>query len=516
MRVFVSSTVYDLVDARAELEQLLAELGVSPVMSDDKLSDFNLPCDANSIETCLLNVESSDAVIVVLDQRYGPALGSYGFDDVSATHLEYRHAKFHAKPIYFYVRDRLEADYNIRQKNKDADDVKFSWVSPKEHGLFEFLKEHRALIADSHENNWFSIFTNVVDLKASIRQHFEPVVKPQVLVHLKELTSLQTLRLGTEVTTAGVAVLQSALPNCRIYQSEAVAPIKKSGRTDNFAEPTKESREAAIAAIRELGGIVTFDEKNPSRPLVGVNLHFKRVPDAGLVHLKGLTSLTYLSINDQVTDAGLEHLKGLTGLQKLVLSGTDVTDAGLEHLNGLTSLQTLLLGSKVTDAGLEHLKGLTSLQKLSLMGTQVTDAGLVHLKGLTSLKMLSLQKTKVTTAGVKDLQQFPAHGTAWTQTRRRGNLGKPTENEVESLSHRFCDIRSPAVGRRRCLRRPSRRNPIFTAYLRRPGIAEGPSIRITKVLYRQVDRSCVVLKSGRDSLAHDWQVISQRQLIRSA
>jgi hypothetical protein len=72
---------------------------------------------------------------------------------------------------------------------------------------------------------------------------------------------------------------------------------------------------------------------------------------------------------------------------------------------------------------------------------------------------------------VLNLQQFPAHGTAWTQTRRRGNLGKPTENEVESLSHRFCDIRSPAVGRRRCLRRPIRRNPIFTAYLRRPGIA---------------------------------------------
>jgi hypothetical protein len=66
-------------------------------------------------------------------------------------------------------------------------------------------------------------------------------------------------------------------------------------------------------------------------------------------------------------------------------------------------------------------------------------------------------------------QQFPAHGTAWTQTGRRGNLGKPTENEDESLSHRFCDIRSPAVGRRRCLRRPSRRNPIFTEYLRRPG-----------------------------------------------
>lgn len=182
MRVFVSSTVYDLLDVRAELEQLLRDLGASPVLSDEKLSAFNLSFDANSIETCLLNIESCDAVIFILDKRYGPLLGKYGFENVSATHLEYRHARKHAKPIYFYVRDRLEADYCIHQKNKSAGDVELSWVAAKDHGLFGLLQEHRELRADSHENNWFSIFTNVVDLKASIRRHFEPVIKPQVLL----------------------------------------------------------------------------------------------------------------------------------------------------------------------------------------------------------------------------------------------------------------------------------------------------------------------------------------------
>tara|TARA_R110002095_G_scaffold1604_7_gene7911 strand:- start:1546 stop:2502 length:957 start_codon:yes stop_codon:yes gene_type:complete len=182
MRVFVSSTIYDLLDIRSELEQLLRELGIAPVMSDHKLSKFNLAFDANSIETCLLNVEVSDAVIVILDQRYGPKLGDCGFDNISATHLEYRHAKLHNKPIYFYVRDRLEADFTIRQKNNIVEDVQYSWVSPKNHGLFEFLADHRKLRADSQENNWFSLFSNSVDLKASIRQHFEPVIKPQVLL----------------------------------------------------------------------------------------------------------------------------------------------------------------------------------------------------------------------------------------------------------------------------------------------------------------------------------------------
>lgn len=182
MRVFLSSTVFDLIDVRCEVDALLRELGVSPVLSDHKLSEFNLAIDANSIETCLLNVESSDAVIVVLDQRYGPLLGEYGFDDVSATHLEYRHAQKHHKPIYFYVRDRLEADFHIHHKNKNKKEVTYSWVSSKDLGLFEFLGEHRKLRRGSHANNWFSLFTSSCDLKESIRKHFEPAIKPRVLL----------------------------------------------------------------------------------------------------------------------------------------------------------------------------------------------------------------------------------------------------------------------------------------------------------------------------------------------
>src|SRR4051812_10143827 len=111
MKVFISSTCYDLMDLRAELLADLRELGVEVLLSDHKDSDFVVPSgpDVNSIEACLVNVRASYVVVLILSQRYGPNLGPL-FGDVSATHAEYNEARKLNKPIYCYVRDRLDGD----------------------------------------------------------------------------------------------------------------------------------------------------------------------------------------------------------------------------------------------------------------------------------------------------------------------------------------------------------------------------------------------------------------------
>ena len=209
--------------------------------------------------------------------------------------------------------------------------------------------------------------------------------------------------------------------------------LKKSNgavTSDEQPKTVNESKDAAVATIKALGGKVTFGQRNPGKPVVGVSLFNTKVTDTGLEHLKGMTSLHILDLrstkvtdaglvhlnglknlqnlvlaNTQVTNTGLEHLKGMTSLTSLDLTDTEVTDAGLEHLKELTNMQVLGLNrTKVTDAGLMNLKGMTSLQVLVLASTEVTDAGLIHLKRLTNLKKLYLDRTKVTDAGVKDLQ----------------------------------------------------------------------------------------------------------------
>ena len=91
------------------------------------------------------------------------------------------------------------------------------------------------------------------------------------------------------------------------------APTVRLDTIDKEPKTTKESKEAAVAAIKKLGGFVSFEENNPGKPVVHVSLFGQDVTDASLGHLKELTSLTSLDlVNTRVTEAGLEHLKGLT------------------------------------------------------------------------------------------------------------------------------------------------------------------------------------------------------------
>ncbi len=164
-KIFISSTCFDLIDLRAELYAFLKTAGLSPVMSDEMISDFEIYGDKNSIETCLINLRACDTVVLILSQRYGPSLVKAGFSDVSATHLEYLEAVKEKKNILMFVRDRLEADFNIYGKEKRADQLK--WVKPEDVGIFDIVKQHKKL-ANDDRNNWYWTFKNSVEVKASL------------------------------------------------------------------------------------------------------------------------------------------------------------------------------------------------------------------------------------------------------------------------------------------------------------------------------------------------------------
>jgi len=170
--------------------------------------------------------------------------------------------------------------------------------------------------------------------------------------------------------------------------------------------------------------------------LQALSLIWTNVTDDGLVHVKGLTKLRWLSLSAarKITDKGLAHLKDLKNLEDLNLECTQTTAKGLVHLEGMTKMRRLRLSSEVRPQGqpsglkylagmtelrmldarglcadddeLKAVKNMTKLEELNLCYTHITDKGLEHLAGLTALKDLDLFGTGVKGEGLKHLKDL--------------------------------------------------------------------------------------------------------------
>jgi hypothetical protein len=179
------------------LEDFFKAAGISPLLSDSIRSEFTALPDQNSIESCLAHVRSCDHFILVLSKRYGPRLGNAGFENVSATHLEYCEAVKNKKPIYVYVRDRLEADFASWRKNKEKEDFQPLWTTREELGLFHLLKEARNL--EGQRNNWIWTFRNSVELKARLAIDFKDVIRQTNAARLFQSGNIPHLHLNLAV-----------------------------------------------------------------------------------------------------------------------------------------------------------------------------------------------------------------------------------------------------------------------------------------------------------------------------
>jgi len=250
-----------------------------------------------------------------------------------------------------------------------------------------------------------------------------------------------------------------------------ITPPKAEPKPIDLAAEKDPERCVALWVL-SIGGWVTIRDNGQEREILAtaalpttsfevvcVDLNFKHVTDAGLVHLKDLKGLTALGLREtQVTDAGLVHLKELKGLTYLNLDGTQVTEAGLVHLKELKGLATLELAvPRVTDAGLVYLiKELKGLTGLSLRQTQVTDAGLVHLikelKGLTNLDLAGTQVTDTGLVHLKELKGLTSLNLAGTRVTDAGLVHLKELKGLTALHlnrTRVSDLSLPWIGAQR-------------------------------------------------------------------
>lgn len=137
LRVFLSSTCYDLSVVRGQLRQFIEGLGHDPVMSD--YNDVVFDPRIHTHTSCIDEVAGADAVVVIIGSRFGgrvvpQALAKVDLealklisksndllkskDNISITQLEVLKAIEASIPVFAFVEDRVMHDHATYEKTK--------------------------------------------------------------------------------------------------------------------------------------------------------------------------------------------------------------------------------------------------------------------------------------------------------------------------------------------------------------------------------------------------------------
>ena len=227
LRVFVSSTCYDLSSIRAQLRLFISSLGHDPVMSD--FNDVLYDPRVHTHTSCIEEVTGCDVVVLIVGSRYGgsaipDALAKIDFDsvskesksfdalklreNVSVTQLEVLKAVEQGIPVFSFVDERVWHDHALYEKNKGKpiiDQIEFPSIQKKETAvfIFEFINFLRLRV----RNNSVFTFSKTQDIEETLKRQWSGLL--QRLINEQRRRSIETARIDN--LSAQLADLRAAI-----------------------------------------------------------------------------------------------------------------------------------------------------------------------------------------------------------------------------------------------------------------------------------------------------------------
>ncbi|WP_417289912.1 DUF4062 domain-containing protein [Corallibacter sp.] len=192
LKLFVSSTCYDLNIVRGQLRAFINSMGYEPVMSD--YNDVLFDPRNHTHDSCVKEIQNADMVILIIGSRFGgkalpksvqqvdieslkKASKSNTFLDkgnFSITQLEILKAVEMEIPIFTFIDSRVSHDHLFYEKNKMKKgfmkDVDFPSIDKKETAVFIF--EFINFIRHRSKNNSIAEFTKFEDIQDYLRRQW--------------------------------------------------------------------------------------------------------------------------------------------------------------------------------------------------------------------------------------------------------------------------------------------------------------------------------------------------------
>jgi hypothetical protein len=164
MKIFLSSTCYDLVDIRAELERFLKEKGHELLLSDR--ATFPVEIGIHRHDVCINNVQNSDLFILIVDGRFGAPY--YKDSSLSITWAEFNEALRAGRNIIPFVREDIfneRQSYHHNRKKGNSFEPFFADTTR----VFDLIDD----IQKQEGGFWIQKFKNSVEIKDRLENLIE-------------------------------------------------------------------------------------------------------------------------------------------------------------------------------------------------------------------------------------------------------------------------------------------------------------------------------------------------------
>lgn len=270
-RVFVSSTYYDLKHVRAALGDFISRLGFESVMNEK--GDIPYLHTTALDESCYIEVEKSDILVMIIGSRYGSQRSDEKKDAEdfydkynSVTRSEFQAAKLKNIPIYILIEKSVRSEYETYLRNKDSKDIEYAHVGSI--NVFEMVEE----ILNLTRNNATYSFENYGEIESWLRNQWSGLFKELLdrTATQEQLTSL----------TAQVEML-----------SETNQTIKRYMETILQKENTDQSRTVLSEESERLNQLEEYKKLNSSK-LASVLMNRGYTPEYLVTTIKASNSVS--------------------------------------------------------------------------------------------------------------------------------------------------------------------------------------------------------------------------------
>ena len=262
-RIFVSSTFYDLKSIREDLYQFIRGFNYEPIESEN--GDVGYIPGQDLDKSCYKAMLECDMAILIIGGRYGsPASGEIDDDGnyISVTHKEFRTAVNGGIPVYAFIENSVNTEYELYKRNKERfNDPKFGFEfsSADSINVFKFIMELKNISGIP-----IVPFNKTQDIKDYLSIQWADMFKKYLEI-LKENKSEEKTKAAVDEMSILVQKMNVMLDSV----GKKILSVDNSDEYDNVVE-----QQNIIAASKkisqgiELSGISWIDEKEERREII--------------------------------------------------------------------------------------------------------------------------------------------------------------------------------------------------------------------------------------------------------